>query len=124
MAIWSPREFNAVADHLVNAALDTQSDWCHIDDVAIQQHLLSRGSFRICVDGGVRKRALSSDQRCAAMGGALFAVNMGETPMVLVASAAQTIESVASAFQAEAMALDWLLSIFCKTTQNMYTPHV
>ena len=112
--IWSPRQYNVVADHLVNAALDMQSDFWQHDDTSMRESLRCNEAFRVCVDGGVRRNGDRTGQRRSALGGAFLFVK-ADFQMVRAVTAAQLVDDVTSAFQAEVLALDSMLSFFVKT---------
>ena len=108
---WYKREYNPVADHLVNAAMDSNSDWQWQDD----SQLSVTGSYKICVDGGLRG-VPGQHMRPSALGCAVFRIlpqsNDPCPKFIPVFLAACLVESVSSAFQAETMALEWSLSLF------------
>ena len=103
IVIWSPRQYNIVADHLVNAAMDNNCDWDWEDAEAIQQCLNGSSCPRVCVDSGYRR---PSDM--AAIGVAVFTYDSKYIPLRY---AARLLQDVRSAFQSEAHALDLALEI-------------
>ena len=58
--LWAPREFNAVADHAVNATMDCGSSWEIGDARELSKAVRNRRICRICSDGGVRSEQLSA----------------------------------------------------------------
>ena len=52
--LWSPREFNTVADHAVNVTLDSHQSWACSDNARLQVAFGSDCFLRLCVDGGLR----------------------------------------------------------------------
>ncbi len=63
---WSPREFNGVADHAVNATMDMQKSWERVDQSRLEQASASKCNLRLCIGGGLRS------SRVAAIGLALY----------------------------------------------------
>ena len=102
--LWSPRQFNTVADHAVNATMDWKRDWLVADEVGIADAVSCKSNIRLAVDGGVRRAG------AAAIGIALFSArcdrngNWTQRPMM---RAGRQLGNVRSAFLAEAMALEW-----------------
>ena len=66
--IWSPREYNAVADPAVNSAMDNSESWSIVNDALLTSAFESNTNLRLCVDGGRRTSTL------AKLGMALYAV--------------------------------------------------
>ena len=104
LIIWAPREYNVVADHLANAAMDCGSGWYWEDAQGITDALKQAPQFKVCVDGGLRRS--SGD---AAMAVAIFIVRQGAYIPVLYS--AQPLKNLHSAFQAEAHSLELALTI-------------
>jgi hypothetical protein len=105
--VWSPREFNTVADHSVNATMDTgKSSWGRGNTRALTEALQNRMNLRVCIDGGKRSASLG------AIGFAMFQAS-GSAPdrssYKLLLRGGKLLESVPSAFLAEAMAFEWAL---------------
>ena len=118
LIIWSPREFNTVADHAVNAALDSQSTWTRCDNDLLADALIDGRSLRLCLDGGRRSESQ------AAVGLALFAVERDGSGMAkykLLVRRAMVLESIASAFLAEAVALEWGLQYLVELFKGKVT---
>ena len=118
LVVWTPREFNAVADHVVNCALDDQRSWHASNNLALAQSLLEGRSFRLSVDGGRR----SSTE--AAIGLMRFAVNISEHGVAtyeLLARCGKLLENVSSAFLSEAMALEWGLQYLVELLKGKVT---
>ena len=115
MVIWLPREFNTVADHLVNGSMDMDCAWEWVDEALLQHTLHERGSFKICVDGGLRGSQCVGTQRLGGIGVAIYAASstgLDETTYSPVFLSAQPLYGIDSAFHAEATALEWALSRF------------
>ena len=118
LIIWSPREFNTVADHAVNAALDSKSTWTRCDEDLLADALLDGKSLRLCLDGG---------RRCetrAAIGLALYSVECsgsGIATYTLLARRGRLLQSVLSAFLAEAVALEWGLQYLVELFKGRVT---
>ena len=53
---WAPRKYNTVADHLVNVAMDCQSDWLWEDAGLAHIAKSDNARIKICVDGGLRRQ--------------------------------------------------------------------
>ena len=101
---WRPREFNTAADHAVNVTLDSGASWESIDEALLDNALRSRSSLRLCVDGGLRRSGL------AGAGFALFAyTGEGGDLYQLLGRQGLHLLDVGSAFEAEALALEWAL---------------
>ena len=106
LVLWSPREYNTVADHAANAAMDEHRDWEIFDEGHIASALQSNCNLRLCVDGGRRNEAEG------ALGFALYSAVLGECgtyTYTLLARRGQRLNKISSAFLAEALALDWAL---------------
>ena len=108
MIIWSPREYDAVPDHLVNAALGAKCAWRQWDRARLDAHIRDGGSLKICVDGSMRRGA--EDQ--AALGYAVYMLttsSSGELKYTLAGLEAMLVEDIHSAFQSECAALECAL---------------
>ena len=110
IVIWSPREYNTVADHMVNAAMDNNCAWQKWDRQLLEDHIKRGGSLRICVDGGLRRGTDSLDKP-SALGCAIYLVRKVQPQYTLAGLQAAPVKSVGSAFQAEAMALEWAINL-------------
>ena len=118
LVIWTPREYNTVADHAVNCALDLETSWSRSDNDLLAQAMLSGRSLRLSVDGGKR----SATQ--AAIGLALFSVEIvtgGVAKYTLLARSGKLLSGVSSAFLAEAMALEWGLQYMVELFKGKVT---
>eukprot|EP00930_Biecheleria_cincta_P061747 TRINITY_DN47300_c0_g1_i1.p1 TRINITY_DN47300_c0_g1~~TRINITY_DN47300_c0_g1_i1.p1 ORF type:complete len:352 (-),score=20.47 TRINITY_DN47300_c0_g1_i1:41-1096(-) len=96
--VWSPRAYNTVADHGVNAAMDRQCSWSRVSNIHTEVC-----KWQLAVDRGMR------DQDTAAMGVVLYAVDRsrdGKWEYVAVLRAGRELSGVPSAFVAEALALE------------------
>ena len=72
LVLWSPREFNTIADHAANAAMDERRDWEVFDEGHIATALQGNCNLRLCVDGGRRSAAEG------ALGFALYSADLGD----------------------------------------------
>ena len=80
------------------------------DNELLQQTKLSNGSFKICVDGGFREH-----EARAAIAFTVYSVSADSSQGQanhLVWMGTQIVRSMSSAFQTEATALEWTLSLF------------
>ena len=110
--IWSPRDWNPVADHAVNATMDAgNKSWGRGNTHATTEALRQGLNLRLCVDGG--RRSI----RQGAMGFAMYHAS-GSSPnrcsYKILLRGGKALEDVASAFLAEAMALEW--AVECLST--------
>ena len=107
--LWSPRELNTVADHAVNASLDQRRSWSSPEETNLQRDTLKGANFRLCVDGGLRSG------HAGAMGMALYVATKvpgGPFQYEVVLRKGELLQGCSSAFQAEAMGLEWALNCF------------
>ena len=102
--VWAPREFNTVADHAVNVALDTGGS-CKWVEESVSKNDWPQGRFRLCVDGGLR------DNGQAAAGLALFLFQSDGTYGPLRREG-KILTGVGSSFEAEVLALEWAIEVF------------
>ena len=106
--VWSPREYNSVADHAVNASMDSLASWSITEDASIDQALANNTNLRLCVDGGRR------NQQLAGIGMALYAAiceQDGSYRYQLLGRHGMILKGVDSAFLAEALGLEWALGV-------------
>ena len=103
--IWSPREYNTPADHLVNAAMDTGTDWSWINQGVLRAAKV--GTVRLCVDGGLRKRHHGEHRGGLGCAAFLRFPNGSYEPFFL---AGTVMHGATSAFHTEASALEWALT--------------
>ena len=105
VVLWSPRELNTPADHMVNAAMDTGRNWTWKDEDLLRA--ASGLAVKICVDGGLRRQ----DTRACpgAFGCAAYArmPDGSHRPFLL---AGLVVHGMKLAFHADASALEWTLS--------------
>ena len=94
--LWSPREYNCVADHAVNVTLDSQTSWSRMEELQIH----TGACLRLCVTGGVRENG------DAAVGLALYQ-SEPEGQYKMLARRGLFLGKLESAFVAEATALEW-----------------
>ena len=101
---WAPRELNTIVDHVVNATMDAGHSWKveYLQD--LRADFADKSNLKHFVDGGRR----SASQ--GALGLALYAARPDKHGFsyVLLSRKGDLQETVASAFLAEALALDWL----------------
>lgn len=104
---WDPRQFNGVADHAANCALDMRSSWeLHADEISqrlSEQHV----NYRICVDGARRGGGHASG------GMVVMAYTSYDNPTYLY-RAGVVFGCLDSAFSAEVLAMEWALEEFFK----------
>ena len=118
LVMWAPREYNTVADHCCNASLDLKKSWTACDNTALADAFLYDECLRLCVDGGRRSRSEG------ALGLALFsATGMEVAPVkyTLLERKGQLLSSVESAFEAEAIALEWALQYLLQLMKGSVT---
>ena len=97
--LWSPREFNVVADHACNASMDTgRLSWYSGDKPALKSALRAGSNLRVCVDGARRSHTKG------ALGFAIYCFTSGTYRLLL--RGGRLLEQVASPFLAEALALE------------------
>ena len=104
---WDRREFNTIADHAANMALDLGQEWVRKDPEAIHEAKRCYGhvNFRICFDGARRGNAEASG------GLAVFAYYpTGRRDLLL--RAGKPFGKLPSAFMAESLAMEWCLQTF------------
>ena len=110
--IWSPRCYNTPPDHLCNAVMDNRVDhlWC--DAGKLEEARKDRQCIKVCVDAGMRGSPGHPAQ--AAMGIAIYRRIVQQSGLSCRANflSAQQLDKVTSAFQSEAMALEYALDTF------------
>ncbi len=114
--IWSPREYNGVADHAANASMDLSCSWERVDEAAMRQAFNSKSNLRLCVDGGLRSRSV------AATGLALYEARLDQAGLYqyhLLSRKGRILTQVTSAFIAETLALEWALEYILKVIERM-----
>ena len=101
---WDPREFNALADHAANCALDQRSGW----EVAGASSHDALPHFRLCVDGARRGSGQASG------GMAVLAYNdVGGSREQY--RAGTLFANLDSAFASEVLSMEWALETFWRT---------
>lgn len=105
--LWSRREYNSPPDHIANAVMDTGRSWEWMDNDMLRRVKCQGGSLKICVDGGWRGPSSAGIAFSAYEAHLDGAGNFSFAPAWL---SGQPISCTQSAFQTEAMALDWTLS--------------
>ena len=116
--LWSPREFNIVADHAANASMDSLSTWSALDGPGLADMRSSGSNIRLCVDGG------RCDQQTSAIGVALYLCMRGPCgnyQYKVVARKGVWLTNVSSAFLAEALALDCGLQLLLSVLDGTIT---
>ncbi len=108
---WAPRGFNTSADHLVNAAMNSCTDWSWTEHSGIAKAMSTGARLKICVDGGLRR---SSEQ--AALGITIYHFNGAYQPLFYSAS---LLHGIHSPFQVEAHALVEAMEIFSNFSNNV-----
>ena len=119
LVLWSPREFNTVADHACNATMDSgQSVWFRGDRDTLKNVLRAGSNLRMCVDGGRRS------QTKGAIGFAIYCLRgdcSNDCSYQLLLRGGKLLEQVASSFVAEALALEWALECLIKLCGSVTT---
>ena len=101
---WDPRDYNAIADHAANYALDSGRAWQQRSCGSCSSWAVGTPNLHLCVDGARRGDGNS------AVGMALFAFSpVGERELVY--RAGKILGNLPSAFVAELLALEWGLEI-------------
>ena len=101
-----PRDFNSVADHAANAALDLGADW---DKIEMENTILTRSRcWRVTVDGAYRR-----GDGTAAAGVAIYCYEEPDTRL-LIARAGRVLDGVTSSLVAELIALELGLDFFTR----------
>ena len=54
LVLWDRREFNSIADHAANVALDAKQDWSVTDNDALQEAKAMDANIRAAADGAKR----------------------------------------------------------------------
>ena len=113
VVVWSPREFNTVADFYANAAMDAKAPWQWTNPALFKCIARNGGSFRLCVDGGLRG-LFEKGPRPGAMACAVYCVDFErDAPTyVPVLFSAMSLHGIKAAFEAEAMALEWSITLW------------
>ena len=104
---WDPREFNGVADHAANCALDMRSAWELRADRMRHRLVDPHVNYRICVDGARRGGGHAS-------GGMLVLAYTGRGDPEYLYRAGVGFGCLDSAFSAEVLAMEWALEEFFK----------
>ena len=116
--LWSPREFNTVADHVANVTMDLKRSWTEPCRNLLQEAQHNNSSWRLCIDGGRR------GEHIGALGVALYACKLspvGSCQYSLVARKGVFLDEVASAFLAEALALECGLEYLLEVLEGKIT---
>ena len=116
--IWSPREFNSVADHAVNATMD--QSWGRGRTSDLKKAIQEKVFLRVCIDGGRRSSSLG------ALGFAMYAMSSqadASTKCRLVLRGGKLLVEVASAFLAEVLAIEWTLECAIGTRSKCSQRH-
>lgn len=59
VVLWTPREYNVVVHHAVNATMDAGTSWAQCDTHLPAEALLSASSLQLSVDGSVGTAGLA-----------------------------------------------------------------
>ena len=102
---WDARDFNTLADHAANVALDMKSDWQYGHQDSIERARTSGTNLRLCFDGAKRQEGNSS------AGMALIAY-YSDGSRDLLYRGGRLLGTLESSFTAEALALEWSLDVF------------
>ena len=97
---WDPREYNSLADHAANMALDLDQDWSRHEMEAITGLNPDSCNFRLSVDGAKRGDGSSS-------GGLAITAFLKYGTEILICRAGCKFGMLRSAFEAELLALEW-----------------
>ena len=109
--LWSPREYNTVADHAVNASFDEGRSWEAGSRSDMQQAIRQHANLRICVDGGMRGNGT------AAVGMVVYVARQDKDAQwqyEQIVRRGQLVGTASSAFGAETVALEWALEYLVK----------
>ncbi|CAK0847987.1 unnamed protein product [Prorocentrum cordatum] len=105
---WDERQYNAVADHAANVALDTDSDWERICDEVVCRATADRMNLRVCVDGALRGNG-------RAAGGMVIYGYTATSCRTELYRAGKCFGNLNSSFLAEMLALEWALGALSAT---------
>ena len=97
---WDPREYNSLADHAANVALDLKEDWFRADWARIRRAKSTNANLRLCLDGALRGDGSSS-------AGLALVAYPADGSEVLLCRAGRVTGRLGSAFVAELLALEW-----------------
>ena len=118
--VWSPREFNTVADLAVNWTLDHDRSWEEIDHSELRHSLQKKLNIFCCVDGGRRGSGRG------ACGFAVYAANAGDhdrSSYRCLARVGKVLGVVESAFVAESQALELALNFLAEALEQTAITH-
>ena len=113
-AIWHKREWNQIADFLVNLTMGSRQDWQHDFKPTVQNFKLNEASVIFHSDGGTR------GSKCSAAAWIMEAIVTREDKQYTFPVAARGIylPDPVSSFLAEALALDDAISYFSKSVRK------
>ena len=106
---WDPRDFNTVADHAANAALDCGTDWDKLEMGSVT--LTTSRYWRLAVDGAYRGNG------SAAAGIAIYAYDDPNTRS-LIARFGRILVGVPSSLVAELIAVELGLDLFANILEE------
>ena len=116
--IWQRREYNEIADFVVNFTMDHREDWCHVFSPPWPDFSIWDGNVLCHSDGGTRTGT------CSAAGWYVEAVvtKDRQTHAFPYAMAGKFTKDPISAFTAETVALDdvitYMSGIICNTMEK------
>ena len=104
--VWAKREYNTPPDHLANAAMDHACGWEWQNDGELEQIKARLCGMKICIDGGRRAHS-------AAIAFAVYSFHISPEGQYFKLAWLRTelVKGTQSAFETEALALEWSLSI-------------
>ncbi len=102
---WDPREYNGVADHAANCALDVATAWELGETSEIE--MSSNPRIRLCVDGARRGNGQAS-------GGMAVLAHAADGSKTYVQRGGVVFGCLDSAFSAEVLAMEWALESLIK----------
>ena len=113
---WDPREYNSLADHAANMALDSDQEWSRYDLDAIRELNPDSCNFRLSVDGAKRGDGSSS-------GGLAITAFLTSGAEILICRAGCKFGILRSAFEAELLALEWGIIFFTNLIYRHILPN-
>ena len=102
---WDGRQYNSIADHCANIALDKGSDWHVLDDESLNAAGACKLNLRLCADGALRGTGQAAAGMC------LLAYGEDGVEMLLY-RAGKVLGELSSAFVSEILAMEWCLDVF------------
>ena len=105
LLLWDPRDYNSVADHGANVALDLGQEWQILRKLESQHAIAAGANIRLCFDGALRGNG-------SAAGGLEILAYYPDGSRVSLCRSGCLFQGVDSAFQAEVQTLEWCLHQF------------